>query len=77
MDPVQGVSSLGTSITSPAKLVFVGYVLLAYIGKLETSTGQFLSVAVIFFLAQVLHDDFGRILLNNWANHLSAKLSRR
>ena len=73
MDPVQSITSFGASITSPAKLAFIGYVVLAYMGKIQTSRSQFLLAAATFFLAQVLHDDFGRKLLNSWADHLSAK----
>jgi hypothetical protein len=65
----EAISSLGKSITSPAKLIFVGYVLLAYKGIIHTSRWQFVSVAFVFFLAQVLHDDYFRKILNNWGDH--------
>jgi hypothetical protein len=62
------VASLGTSITSPAKLVFVAYAALAYKGVIrDVSLGQFVWVAAAFFIVQVLHDDYLRIVLNGWA----------
>ena len=66
------ISSFSASITSPAKLAFIGYVVLAYIGKIQTSRWQFIIVAVSFFLLQVFHDDYLRIRLNASAE-LSAK----
>lgn len=64
----ESLSSLGKSITSPAKLGFAGYVLLAYAGKIGTSVWQFIFVALAFLFLQAFHDDFLRIVLNNWAN---------
>jgi hypothetical protein len=61
--------SLGKAITSPAKLGFAAYVLLAYAGKISTSKCEFLVVASIFFLMQVFHDDYLRKVLNQWADH--------
>jgi hypothetical protein len=65
------VGSLGSSITSPAKLGFVAYVVLAYSGKVATSTRQFFVVVVLFFLLQVFHDDYLRIVLNRLAEERS------
>jgi hypothetical protein len=65
----EAISSLGKSITSPAKLIFVRYVLLAYKEIIHTSRWQFIAVASVFFLAQVLHDDYLRIRLNAWAQN--------
>jgi hypothetical protein len=61
------LGSLSASITSPAKFAFIGYVVLAYAGKVATSTLQFLLVASVFFVLQVIHDDYLRILLNRSA----------
>ncbi len=69
------VGSLGASITSPAKLAFIGYVVLAYAGKVATSTLQFLIVASVFFVLQVIHDDYLRVLLNRFAELKVAKRS--
>ena len=61
------VGSLGASVTSPAKLAFAGYVLLAYSDHIKTSRCQFFVVAVLFIVLQVLHDDYLRIRLNKRA----------
>jgi hypothetical protein len=61
------LGSVGSSITSPAKLAFAGYVVLAYAGKIATSKWEFLGVAFLFLILQVLHDDYLRIVLNKWA----------
>jgi hypothetical protein len=65
----EAVSSLGKSITSPAKLGFAAYVLLAYTGKIATSKCAFFVVAGIFFFLQVFHYDYLRQVLNRWADH--------
>lgn len=67
------VTSLGAAITSPAKLGFLGYVVLAYSGKIETSRLEFLAVAAVFFALQVFHDDYARIRLNECARLRAAK----
>ena len=69
------LGSVGASITSPAKLAFIGYVVLAYAGKIATSTLQLLIVASVFFVLQVIHDDYLRILLNRLAELKAAKYS--
>ena len=63
----EAIGSLGSSITSPAKLSFIAYVILGYTGKISTSTWQFFVVAGLFFVLQVFHDDYLRILLNRLA----------
>lgn len=57
----KGVESLGSAITSPAKLAFAGFVLLAYKGYFAIHLCGFLIIAGLFFLLQVVHDDFLRI----------------
>jgi len=44
----------------------VGYVLLVYKGIITTSKWEFLAIAAVFFLAQIIHDDYLRIRLNFW-----------
>jgi hypothetical protein len=68
-DTINSLNSLGSSITSPAKLGFAGYILLAYTGKITTSRYQFFVVTGIFFLFQVVHDDYIRKVLNRWADY--------
>lgn len=62
------MTSLGAALTSPAKLAFAGFVILAYNGKISgLSFRKFLVVAAVFLFVQVVHDDFLRIVLNRWA----------
>jgi hypothetical protein len=66
--------SLGDALTSPAKLAFAGYVILVYKGAIcGVSLCRFLVVAVLFIVVQVIHDDWGRILLNRWAYAIAAR----
>jgi hypothetical protein len=67
------MSSLGAAITSPAKLAFAGYVILAYKGAIPApSLCQFLVVTLTFIVLQVFHDDFLRIVLNPKAFGIAA-----
>jgi hypothetical protein len=66
----EAIASVGRAFASPAKIAFIGYVVLAYSGKIEVNVTQFLIVAAIFFFLQILHDDCLRIALNEWGNRL-------
>ncbi len=70
------ISSAGSSITSPAKLGFIGYVLLAYSGRIETSRLELLIGVAVFFVLQVFHDDYARILLNKRAERIAEAKER-
>jgi len=76
MDASSGSAALGASITSPAKIAFVAYAILAYSGKIHTSLCQFIIVAFFFFVLQVAHDDYLRIVLNRCAELRSDKARR-
>jgi hypothetical protein len=76
MDASSGLAALGGSITSPAKIAFVAYVVLAYHKTIETSRWEFLTLAVVFITLQVIHDDYFRIVLNKCAE-LDAEKARR
>ncbi len=68
------MASLGAALTSPAKLAFAGYVILAYKGAVASvSLSQFLIIATVFLVVNILHDDFCRILLNRWAYGIAEK----
>jgi hypothetical protein len=68
------IASLGAALTSPAKLAFAGFVVLAYKGSLGgLSLWDFIAVAVAFIVLQVVHDDFLRIVLNRAAHQYAAK----
>jgi predicted nucleotidyltransferase len=59
--------------TSPTKLAFAGFVILAYNGKISgLSFCKFLVVAAVFVAVQVVHDDFLRIVLNRKALGIAA-----
>ncbi len=66
----EAIASVGRAFASPAKIAFIGYVVLAYAGKIEANLRQFLIVAAIFFFLQIFHDDCLRIALNEWGNRL-------
>ncbi len=70
------LTSLGSALAAPAKLAFAGYVLLAATGKIESSGGEFFVVAVLFFFAQIWHDDYYRIRLNEKAR-LNSEIERK
>jgi hypothetical protein len=67
---VAGTVAALSALTSPSKLWFAAFVLFVYLGRFKPSACEFVWVVILFVLTQVLHDDFGRILLNNWANRL-------
>jgi hypothetical protein len=68
------LTSLGSALTSPAKLAFAGLVLLVYKGALGGfSFWKFALIAVLFVALQVYHDDYLRIVLNRWAHHSADK----
>lgn len=77
MDFGDAVSSLGASITSPAKLAFIGFCVLVYADKIKIEEWEFVVFAIVFFIFQVLHDDFARILLNKRAELQADKARRR
>jgi len=60
------MASLGTAITSPAKLAFAAYIIVLAVKPeiLHASACQFFLVVLFFLAIQILHDDFLRILLN-------------
>ncbi len=60
------VASLAAAITSPAKLAFVAYVILAASPSRthEVSLYQFFIVTALFLVVQIWHDDYLRAVLN-------------
>jgi len=72
----ESLPSLGSAITSPAKLAFVGYVILVATNKICSSRWEFIAIAIAFLLLQVYHDDYLRIRLNECAK-LKADKKRR
>ena len=70
------VASLGTAITSPAKLAFAAYVILAALGVIKNvELWHFLLATGLFLLIQVFHDDYLRKVLNDAADLRAARAS--
>jgi hypothetical protein len=63
------VASLGAALTSPAKLAFASYVILAALGIIKIGESWHFYVATgIFLFVQILHDDYLRKVLNDKAD---------
>jgi len=61
---------------SPAKMVYIGYILLSALKVIDTNIQQFIYISAVFFFAQVIHDDFLRIVLNQLGEGLGNRLKR-
>jgi hypothetical protein len=70
-------ASLGSAITSPAKLAFAAYIIVVTVKPdvLNASVCQFFLVVALFLVIQIFHDDFLRAYLNR-AAELKAEISR-
>jgi hypothetical protein len=68
MSASDSISSIGSAITSPAKLAFAGFVLLVYKGKITTTNTEFFWVVGLFLFVQIIHDDYLRKRLNFWGD---------
>jgi hypothetical protein len=66
----EAIASVGRAFASPAKIAFIGYVILAFSGKIGTNFWQFIEVSAVFFVLQIVHDDCLRIALNEWGQRL-------
>jgi hypothetical protein len=66
-ETAKAVTSLLGTVTSPAKIVLVGFVVLVAMGKICVTLGEFLWVSALCFVAQFVHDDWLRIVLNRFA----------
>jgi hypothetical protein len=67
------VKDVLSNLTSPAKLAFAAYILLAYKGVIHAPWWMHLIVFVLFVAVQILHDDYWRIRLNHKADIAAAK----
>lgn len=62
---------LPAAIFSPSKMAYIAYVGLIALKILPApSLWEFLGLSLVFWVAQVFHDDFLRIWLNNKAKKL-------
>jgi hypothetical protein len=64
---VNAASALMGAITSPAKIVLVGFIVVVAMGKVTVTLSEFLLVGAGCFVAQIVHDDWLRIVLNRCA----------
>lgn len=62
-----GFGDLPAQLFSPAKVVYIAYILAILFDKIQTSLLQFIVASVLFLIVEILHNDWLRILLNKWA----------
>ncbi len=58
---------LPTTLFSPAKIVFIGYIVLVALERLETTKCEVIIFSVLFLVVEIFHNDYLRIVLNNSA----------
>ncbi|HEY4723166.1 MAG TPA: hypothetical protein VII92_15030 [Anaerolineae bacterium] len=58
------LTTLPAAIFSPAKMAYIGYILLGASQRIDINFWQFVVITLAFILIQVIHDDFLRIWLN-------------
>lgn len=66
MDGVSFADALASrtrAFASPAIIAFIGYVVLACMGRVQTNTSRFGLVTGLFIVFQVFYDDYLRIIL--------------
>ncbi len=61
------LENLPAALFSPAKIVFIGYLVLVALGRLETTKCEVIIFSILFLLVEIFHNDYLRIKLNNWA----------
>ena len=61
------MGNFSAAILSPSRIAFAGYLLLIYLGKLETTKFEFVLVSLLYLALDIFHNDYFRILLNHWA----------
>ncbi len=61
------IEKLPAALFSPAKMVYIAYVLAIYFDKLTTTKWEFLLISLLFFAAEIWHNDYYRIRLNRKA----------
>ena len=59
-----GIGDVAIHLFSPAKLVYLAYIVLAVLRGVFTSKCEFFVVSVLFIAVQIGHDDYLRIRLN-------------
>ena len=64
-------------IFSPGKLLLMGLIIVTALGKTQISLPWFVGTMIAFAVFEVLHNDFARILLNNWAAEISMRFIKK
>ncbi len=64
---------LPATLFSPSKMVYISYVVLAALKVLPATMTLFVTVSLLFLVAEVLHNDYLRIRLNKAAANGAAK----
>ena len=65
--------NLPATLFSPAKIVFIGYLVLVALGRVETTKCELILFSLAFLIVEIGHNDFLRIKLNNWAQQKQDK----
>jgi hypothetical protein len=64
----EGIAKLPGTLFSPAKMVYIAYVILTGLGRLAAQPlWIFFLVSLVFLLVEIGHNDWLRIILNNHA----------
>ena len=59
--------NMPATLFSPAKIVYVGFLVLAGLERIRPSAWVYVLVSVLFIAVEVIHNDYIRILLNRKA----------
>lgn len=65
--------NLPAALFSPAKIVFIGYLVLVALGRLETTKWEIIIFSLLFLVVEIFHNDYLRIKLNNLAQQKQDK----
>lgn len=66
------LGDLPSALFSSAKMIFIGFVVLAALCKMHVPLCVFILFSVCFFFFEIAHNDYGRICLNRLAKkHVS------
>jgi hypothetical protein len=66
-EALKGLAALSATIFSPAKMVFIAYVIPVWKSQTTPPLGEFLGVSALFLVIEIFHNDWLRIRLNNHA----------
>lgn len=61
------LGNLAPQIFAPGKMVFIAYVILVWLDARRFSWWSFVGVVFVLFAAEIIHNDWFRILLNRHA----------